>query len=67
MEDCQDEDCLSECRDSHKLEEVPLECCEAQSYKVEDLPREWECLEECTRGWCDLILVFLSDLDSRGW
>ena len=51
MEDCQDEDCLSECRDFHKLEEGPLEYCEARSCKAEDLPREWECLEECTPGW----------------
>ena len=65
MEDCQDEDCLSECRDFHKLEEDPLEYCEARSCKVEEPLREWECLVECTPDWRDLTPVWQTALDSR--
>ena len=68
MEDCQDEDCLSECRDFHKLEEGhPLEYCEARCCKLEDPRREWECLVERTPGWRDLRLVWLTGPSMDYW
>ena len=67
VEDCQDEDCLSECRDFHKLEEGPLEYCEARSCKAEGRLREWECLVECTPGWSDWRLVWLTGPSRDCW